>query len=87
MLVILAGALATELAKTEGQLRSGRAKRRAARRRGPGSPTVEPPVVATLPFAVHLDAFEIDYYEGTRAPAQFRSRVTVKDGGRGDRRP
>ena len=36
-------------------------------------------MVATLPFAVRLDAFEIDYYEGTRRPAQFRSRVTVKD--------
>ncbi len=39
-------------------------------------------MVATLPFAVRLDAFEIDYYEGTRRPAQFRSRVTVKDAGR-----
>ena len=43
--------------------------------------------MATLPFAVRLDAFEIDYYEGTRRPAQFRSRVTVKDGGPGDARP
>ena len=42
----------------------------------------EPRVVATLPFAVRLDAFEIDYYEGTRRPAQFRSRVRVEDHGR-----
>ena len=39
-------------------------------------------MVATLPFAVRLDAFEVDYYEGTRRPAQFRSRVTVEDAGR-----
>jgi len=36
-------------------------------------------VVVKLPFAVRLEAFEIDYYEGTRRPAQFRSRVTVED--------
>ena len=42
-------------------------------------PEAEAPVVARLPFAVRLDSFEIDYYEGTRRPAQFRSRVTVKD--------
>ena len=48
----------------------------------PASPEAEPPVVATLPFAVRLDAFEVDYYEGTRRPAQFRSRVIVKDAGR-----
>jgi cytochrome c-type biogenesis protein CcsB len=30
---------------------------------------------------VKLDAFEVDYYEGTRRPAQFRSRVVVRDGG------
>ena len=50
----------------------------------PASPEAEPPVVATLPFAVRLDAFEIDYYEGTRRPAQFRSRVTVKDAAPGE---
>jgi ABC-type transport system involved in cytochrome c biogenesis permease subunit len=32
----------------------------------------------TLPFVVHLEAFEIDYYAGTRRPAMFRSRVVVR---------
>ncbi|HVS02220.1 MAG TPA: cytochrome c biogenesis protein CcsA, partial [Thermoanaerobaculia bacterium] len=32
-----------------------------------------------LPFAVRLDSFEIDTYQGTRRPAMFRSRVTVVD--------
>ena len=31
----------------------------------------------SLPFTVHLEAFEIDYYPGTMRPAQFRSRVRV----------
>ena len=79
MLVILAGALATEIWKTEGQLAIWEGEEATAVVGRPASPTAEPPVVATLPFAVHLDAFEIDYYEGTRRPAQFRSRVTVKD--------
>ena len=43
--------------------------------------------MATLPFAVRLTAFEIDYYEGTRRPAQFRSRVTVEDPAAGRETP
>ncbi len=82
MLVVLAGALTTDLAKTEGQLQiwEGEASSElvAAAAAGGGSPAR----VATLPFAVRLDSFEIDYYEGTHMPAQFRSRVTVEDGGR-----
>jgi cytochrome c-type biogenesis protein CcsB len=82
MLVILGGALTTELGKTEGQLLifEGEEARTVVGR--PASPEAQPPVVATLPFAVRLDAFEIDYYEGTRRPAQFRSRVTIEDAGR-----
>jgi ABC-type transport system involved in cytochrome c biogenesis permease subunit len=76
MLVILAGALATELGKTEGlHVWEGGGDHRD---QPPRRPEAEPPVVTTA-FAVRLDAFEIDYYEGTRRPAQFRSRVTVKD--------
>ena len=82
MLVILAGALATELGKTEGQLHVWEGEEATAVIGRPASPEAEPPVVATLPFAVRLDAFEIDYYEGTRRPAQFRSRVTLRDAGR-----
>jgi cytochrome c-type biogenesis protein CcsB len=79
MLVVLAGSLTTEVGKVEGQLSIWE---------GEESRTVEdtssspPRTVVTLPFAVKLDAFEVDYYEGTRRPAQFRSRVVVRDGGR-----
>ncbi len=87
MLVILAGALATELGKTEGQLAIWEGNEAKAVAGGPATPTGEAPVVATLPFSVRLDAFEIDYYEGTRRPAQFRSRVTVKDPASGRETP
>jgi cytochrome c-type biogenesis protein CcsB len=79
MLVILGGALATELGKTEGQLQVWEGERSSAVLGPPASFRSEPPVVVTLPFAIRLDAFEIDYYEGTRRPARFRSRVTVED--------
>ncbi|HXY39651.1 MAG TPA: cytochrome c biogenesis protein CcsA [Vicinamibacteria bacterium] len=81
MLVILAGALVTDLAKTEGQLQIWEGEDASAVAAAPAAGSTAPTVVATLPFAVHLDAFEVDYYQGTRMPAQFRSRVTVKDGG------
>jgi cytochrome c-type biogenesis protein CcsB len=82
MLVILAGGLLTEARKVEGQLQIWEGEESTAVVGGvePGS-TAEPRTVATLPFAVKLDSFEVDYYEGTRRPAQFRSRVVVKDGG------
>ena len=81
MLIILGGALTTDLAKVDGQLQiweGESASEIVAQASGGG----EPAAVAKLPFAVRLDAFEIDYYEGTRMPAQFRSRVTVRDGAR-----
>jgi cytochrome c-type biogenesis protein CcsB len=87
MLVILAGALTTELAKQEGQLQIWEGESSSRLVSPPASPGGEPRVVATLPFAVRLDAFEIDYYEGTRRPAQFRSRVTVEDGAAGRETP
>jgi cytochrome c-type biogenesis protein CcsB len=82
MLVILAGALTTELGKTEGQLHVWEGEEATTVIGPPATPGTEPRVVVTLPFAVRLDAFEIDYYEGTRRPAQFRSRVTLRDAGR-----
>jgi len=82
MLVILAGALVTDLAKTEGQLQIWEGEEARTLVAAPAAGSTAPTVVATLPFAVHLDAFEIDYYEGTRMPSQFRSRVTVRDDGR-----
>lgn len=77
ILVILAGSLATELFKTEGVMaiweneESGVVSDRSG-----GNP------IRTLPFVLRLDSFAIDYYQGTRMPAQFRSRVTVRDGDR-----
>jgi cytochrome c-type biogenesis protein CcsB len=79
MLVILVGALATEVAKVDGQIHIWEGEEASRVIGPPATPEAEPPVVATLPFSVRLDAFEIDYYEGTRRPAQFRSRVTVAD--------
>jgi cytochrome c-type biogenesis protein CcsB len=81
MLVILAGALLTEVAKVEGSLFIWEGEAASDVRGRAASPEAEPPVVATLPFSVRLDAFEVDYYEGTRRPAQFRSRVTVVEPG------
>jgi cytochrome c-type biogenesis protein CcsB len=79
MLVILVGALTTELCKVEGQLAIWEGEESRTLLGNSASAGAEAPAVGTLPFAVHLEAFEIDYYQGTRQPAQFRSRVTVKD--------
>ena len=78
MLVILAGSLTTELLKTEGALLIWEGEESGAVRAKSGAPET----IFTLPFTVKLDSFEIDYYQGTRRPAQFRSRVTVKDAAR-----
>jgi len=83
MLVILAGGVATELMKVEGQLQIWEGEESSAVVASDPGAMAEPRTVATLPFAVKLDSFEVDYYEGTRRPAQFRSRVTVRDGGLG----
>jgi len=72
-LLILVGALSTEMLKTEGQL---------ALWEGEQSETIVNPFNQAphqLPFAVRLDDFQIDTYPGTRRPAMFRSRVTVVD--------
>jgi cytochrome c-type biogenesis protein CcsB len=87
MLVILGGALTTELGKTEGQLPIWEGEKESHVVGPPSRPGAEPAVVVTLPFAVRLDAFEIDHYEGTRRPSQFRSRVTVLDPASGRETP
>jgi len=87
MLVILGGALTTAVAKTEGQLHVWEGEESSSVMGRPVSPGAKPPVVVKLPFAVRLEAFEIDYYEGTHRPAQFRSRVTVKDPAAGRETP
>ncbi len=43
----------------------------------------DPERTMQLPFKVRLESFEIDYYEGTRRPAMFRSRVVVEDAAAG----
>ncbi len=82
MLVILAGALTTDLAKVEGRLAIWE-NEESSTLVTPASGTGAPGEVATLPFAIRLDSFEIDYYPGTRRPAQFRSRVQVNDPAKG----
>ena len=37
------------------------------------------PRQAPLPFAVHLDKFELEHYAGSNMPAMYRSEVTVID--------
>ncbi len=79
ILVILAGALVTDRYKVEGRLAiwEGDDGRTFVESPQPGSEA--PGRTLPLPFSVRLDAFEIDYYQGTRMPAMFRSRVTVTD--------
>jgi cytochrome c-type biogenesis protein CcsB len=77
ILLTLIGALATDVFKIEGRLAVWEGEERqsivtAGRLDAPAEEHA-------LPFSIHLDAFEIDYYPGTRRPAMFRSRVTVID--------
>jgi ABC-type transport system involved in cytochrome c biogenesis permease subunit len=81
MLIILAGALVTNVFKIDGHLALWEGEESARFERGTGAGA--PPEFATLPFSVRLDSFEIDTYPGTQRPAMFRSRVTVKDAGEG----
>jgi len=83
MLVILGGALMTLVFKQEGRLALWEGEETDSVSQGSrvGELKGAPPL--TLPFRVRLDAFEIDYYQGTRRPAMFRSRVTVIDPARG----
>jgi ABC-type transport system involved in cytochrome c biogenesis permease subunit len=78
LILIVVGACITYFFKTEGQLAlwegetSGTVQYQASR---------QAPVESHhLPFQVRLDDFQIDYYQGTRQPAQFRSKVHVIDG-------
>jgi cytochrome c-type biogenesis protein CcsB len=76
MILILAGAAVSHTLAVDGQLTVWEGEETATfRTAGPGGEAVE----MQLPFLVRLDAFEIDYYPGTRRPAMFRSRVVVRD--------
>ena len=77
MLLILAGALVTVVAKTEGQMPIWEGEQTNAILREKAGQQV-PPI--TLPFAIKLDAFELDTYPGTGMPMQYRSRVRVVSG-------
>jgi cytochrome c-type biogenesis protein CcsB len=83
VLFVFAGALLTAARKVEGRLAlwEGEESGTFAAATAPGSREEGRPL--DLPFRVRLDAFEIDYYQGTRRPAMFRSRVTVSDPGAG----
>ncbi len=77
LLLILAGALATDLFRVEGRLAiwEGEEENAIVTRGDPDAPVDQ----VTLPFSVRLESFEIDTYQGTRRPAMFRSRVVVVD--------
>ncbi len=77
MLVILAGALVTATSSANGRLAlwEGESSRQFLRELPGGHERAE-----LLPFAVRLDAFEMDMYPGTDRAATYRSRITVLDG-------
>jgi cytochrome c-type biogenesis protein CcsB len=79
MLVILAGALATEVFKVEGSLALWEGEESAAFLTAPAPGSRVPGPSRDLPFRVKLESFEIDTYPGTQRPAMFRSRVVVTD--------
>lgn len=83
LLLILGGALVTLAFKVEGRLALWEGEQRSDVVADAGPSGALPPPTFTLPFSVRLDAFEIDYYPGTRRPAMFRSRVTVRDAASG----
>lgn len=64
--VILAGALTSFITSERGQIH--------LRENGMSESTM------TLPFAVSLKKFEMDYYIGTKTPADYISHLTVRDG-------
>ncbi|MCK6682752.1 MAG: cytochrome c biogenesis protein ResB [Thermoanaerobaculia bacterium] len=83
MIVILAGALITDLYKLEGQMPIEEGQQsNFIHRDGDGQ---TPPI--TLPFSIHLQAFEMDLYPGTGRPAMYRSRVEVVEPSGGGRKP
>lgn len=68
--VILAGALVTHLTGISGELhfRTGETA---------DSFEMEDGSQRQLPFSLRLDEFAVEYYEGSRMPADYRSEVTV----------
>ena len=77
MLIILAGGLATEMFKVDGQLALWEGE--SSDTFVSGGPDAAALKSHKLPFSVRLDSFEIDHYAGTWRPAMYRSRVFVED--------
>jgi cytochrome c-type biogenesis protein CcsB len=77
MLLILFGALVTLVAKTEGQMPIWEGEQSSTVTQGKSEKDARP---LALPFAIKLDAFELDTYPGTGMPMQYRSRVRVVTG-------
>ena len=71
--VILAGALLTHLTSWQGtvRLRTGESVREY---------TAPDGTLCPMPFALRLNSFIVRYHEGTAAPADYESRITVIDG-------
>ncbi len=67
--VILAGAMVTHLFGESGEIHLREGESKPAFELDDGSP-------AALPFSIRLEAFAIDYYEGTMRPLDYRSRIT-----------
>ena len=77
MLLILFGALVTLVAKTEGQMPIWEGEQSSTITQGKSEKDARP---LALPFAIKLDAFELDTYPGTGMPMQYRSRVRIVAG-------
>ncbi|MBO4444033.1 MAG: cytochrome c biogenesis protein CcsA [Bacteroidaceae bacterium] len=77
LVIILLGALLTHLTARRGivHLRVGETTERFYSANKQGLYTAHP-----LGFVLTLDDFDIDYHEGTRAAADYVSRVTIDDG-------
>ena len=79
LLLILAGALLTSTTAERGMvhLRQGLLTDTLYVDLGPGGVATR-----TLPFKLRLDSFAVECHEGTDAPADYRSQLTIIDGGR-----
>ena len=69
LVVILAGALVTHLFGESGSIHLREGETTADYELDDETP-------ATLPFSIRLEAFDIDYYEGTQRPLDYRSDIT-----------
>ena len=78
LVLILLGAAASWLFKVDARVAIWEGDARNIIALAPERPGA-PEKTLELPFRIRLESFEIDYYQGTRRPAMFRSRVVVED--------